>query len=192
MKKFIITLVLLYAAFLGFVFLFDPACFYGAQISSGNLNYYPHEIFNTCMVTHGEWNGARESMVLVIPDEISGKKVKIWGDHYPGPFQINMEGILWCCGEELVPEDAVIVPRYLTIYMGKNLTQLRDFHMKVYYAVEQDPVVYYQILVEIQCAEDNPLFYSADGKLYRKADNLLIDVFFYASDYHETEKDVLK
>ena len=82
----------------------------------------------------------------------------------------------------MLPEDAVIIPRYLTIRIGKNLRLLGDIEMKLYHCDANDPKVFYRILVTVECAEENRNFYSENGKLYRKAGNQLVDGFFYASD----------
>ena len=50
-----------------------------------------------------------------------------------------------------------------------------------YYKLSEQQFV--QILVSIECDEENPYFYSQDGKLYQRADNTLVEGFFYYSDF---------
>ena len=149
-----------------------------------NLYFSYNKIGGSCEVSHGIWPGEEEVLVAEIPDEVNGRRVTAMGDSYPDPFLLNFEeGIAYVCGEEMLPEDAVIIPRYLTIEIGKNLRVLGDIEMKYYYCDADDPKLFYRILVTVECSEKNRNFYSENGKLYIKAGDRLVDVFFYASDY---------
>lgn len=184
MKKLMTILGALIILFCGFSLLVNLGLFDSETVKYRNLYFTYNKICGPCEVSHGIWPGKQESIVVEISDEVNGRRVTAMGDSYPDPFLFNFEeGIAYACGEEMLPEDAVIVPRYLTIEIGKNLRVLGDVEMKVYYCDQNDPNVFYRILVHIECSEKNRNFYSEDGKLYTKAGNQLVDVFFYTSDY---------
>ena len=130
MKKLLIALLIINVFLLILVLAFNPACFYEDFVQYGALYFSPHKILNSCMVSYGSWEGEGDSLAVEIPDELNGRRVTVWGDSYPGNFVFNMDGIEYACGEDLLPEDAVIIPRYLTIYIGANLKELRDISMK--------------------------------------------------------------
>ena len=169
---------------LSFSLLVNLGLFDRERVQFGNLYFTYRKFGGSCAVSHGIWEGMEETLVVEIPDEVDGRRVTAMGGSYPDPFLFNYEeGIDYVCGEEMLPEDAVIIPRYLTIRIGKNLRVLRDIEMKQYYCDRNDTNVFYRILVTVECEEENRKFYSKDGKLYQKAGDLLIDVFFYESDY---------
>ena len=64
--------------------------------------------------------------------------------------------------------------------MGKNLTKIVDVEMDRYYLLEENGAfVFYRPCVYIVCDEENPAFYSKDGKLYDKKTDELITEFVY-------------
>lgn len=185
MKKIMTFLGALILLFSGFSLLVNLGLFDREMVRSGNLYFTYRKFGGSCVVSHGIWEGEEETLVVEIPDKVDGRRVTAMGSSYPDPFLFNFEaGIASVCGEEMLPEGAVIIPRYMTIRIGKNLRVLRDMEMKQYHCDRNDANVFYRILVTVECAEENRNFYSKDGKLYTKAGNQLIDVFFYASDYH--------
>lgn len=184
MKKVLIVLGVLIILFCGFVLLLNLGLFDSETVPYRNLYFTYNKMGGSCVVSYGKWPGKEESIVVEIPDKVNGRRVTAMGNSYPAPFLFNLdEEIAYVCHEEMLPEDAVIIPRYLTIEIGKNLCVIRDIEMKVYYCDQNDPKVFYRILVHIECSEKNRDFYSENGKLYTKAGNRLVDVFFYASDY---------
>lgn len=184
MKKIMTYLGALILLFSGFSLLVNLGLFDREWVQYGNLCFTYRKFGGSCVVSDGIWEGMEETLVVEIPDEVDGRRVTAMGSSYPSPFIFNFEeGIAYACGEEMLPEDAVIIPRYLTIRIGKNLRVLGDMEMKQYFCDRNDKNVFYRILVTVECAEENRNFYSRDGKLYQKAGDLLIDVFFYESDY---------
>lgn len=183
MKKHILAAALLLTMILFLIGVCDPHWLYSDMVPQGNLYYSMHKILNVCRVGYGEWPGQEGSFEMVIPDEVDGHRVTIWGDDYPNPFLLNMDGVSGVWPEELLPKNAVIVPRCLTINVGKNLKEIYRMEMKVFYQDENDPSVFYQLLVNVICSADNRYFYSEDGKLYRKYDDTLIDLFYYQADF---------
>ena len=184
MKKYMTILGGLIVFFCTASLLINLGLFDSETVPFGNLYFSYSKIGGSCEVSHGSWPEEVETLTVEIPDEVNGRRVTAMGNARPDPFLFNLEGeIAYTCGEEMLPEDAVILPRYLTIEIGKNLRVLRDIEMKQYYCDENDPKVFYRILVTVECSEENRNFYSENGKLYAKAGNRLVDVFFYASDY---------
>lgn len=184
MKKFMTILGALILIFCTASLLINLGLFDSETVSFGNLYFTYKKMGGSCEVSHGLWPENADTLTVEIPDEVNGRRVTAMGNSYPAPFRFNLEGeIAYVCGEEMLPEDPVIIPRYLTIEIGKNLRVLGDIEMKQYYCDVNDPNVFYRILVTIECSEKNRDFYSENGKLYTKAGNRLIDEFFYASDY---------
>ena len=184
MKKFMTILGGLIVFFCTASLLINLGLFDIETVPFGNLYFSYNKIGGSCEVSHGSWPEEVETLAVEIPDEVNGRRVTAMGNVRPDPFLFNPEGeIAYVCGEEMLPEDAVIIPRYLTIEIGKNLRVLRDIEMKKYYCDENDPKIFYRILVTVECSEENRNFYSENGKLYAKAGNRLVDVFFYTSDY---------
>lgn len=184
MKKLMTILGALILLFCGVSLLVNLGLFDSETVPFGNLYFTYNKIGGSCMVSHGLWPEEEETLAVEIPDEVNGRRVTAMGNSYPDPFLFNFEEeIAYVCGEAMLPEDAVIIPRYLTMEIGKNLRVLGDVEMKQYYCNANDPKVFYRILVTVECSEKNRNFYSENGKLYTKAGNQLVDVFFYASDY---------
>lgn len=184
MKKFMTILGVLIIFFCTVSLLINLGLFDSETVPFGNLYFTYNKIGGSCVVSHGLWPEEDETLTVEIPDEVNGRRVTAMGNARPDPFLFNLDGeIAYVCGEEMLPEDAVIIPRYLTIQIGKNLRILHVIEMKQYYCDANDPKVFYRILVTVECSEENRNFYSENGKLYTKAGNQLIDVFFYASDY---------
>ena len=184
MKKAMTILGALILFFCTVSLLINLGLFDSETVPFGNLYFTYNKLGGSCVVSHGLWPEAEETLTVEIPDEMNGRRVTAMGDSYPDPFLFNFEeGTAYACHEEMLPEDAVIIPRYLTVEIGKNLRVLGDIEMKQYYCDQKDPKVFYRILVTVECSEKNRNFYSENGKLYTKAGNRQVDAFFYASDY---------
>ena len=107
------------------------------------------------------------------------------GSGAPCPFSVILPDTLSVYSgysESTLPDCAQIEQYHLVINIGKYLRDDKFIVMDDYHEVGNSQFV--QILVTVNCSPDNPLFYSEDGKLYKRLDDSLVDGFFYYSDYY--------
>jgi len=173
------------------IFLRDCSLFYGNKdIESDDLVYYTHDIFRTCFAGNYTWPSDTDCAVLDIPDTCDGYRVTALGGYIgsgaPCPFVVIVPGTLAMHSCETLPESAEIEQYHLVINIGKSLKEDRFIAMERYHRIGQNRFV--QILVSINCSEENQYFYSEDGKLFRRSDNSLVDGFFYYSDYSGSDQ----
>lgn len=148
-----------------------------------NLCYIENDVLPICFVSDYSWNTNEREAVVNILDECAGKTVTALGGHAQCPFLVNLEYSRYGCAEELLPENAVIEQYHMVLNLGKNIREAEYIEMDHYHCVGTNRFV--QILVTVNCPEENRWFHSENGKLYRK-DGSLVTGFFYASDYAES------
>ena len=128
------------------------------------------------------WSTTATEAEIVIPDTVDGYTVTKLGCYNGGggsPFAVSLNGALPFSGT--LPEDAQVEQYHLVIHIGEKLKEAELVVLDCYHKLMEDRFV--QILVSIECDEENPYFYSQDGKLYKRTDNALVDGFFYYSDF---------
>ena len=157
------------------------------DIVEEGLRYYPHAIFKTCFAADYTWPADSTSAVLDIPDSCGGYCVTELGGYIgrgaPCPFMVSLPESSAVYSEGALPEHAQIETYHLVLNIGKTLKEDTNIAMDHYYSVGSNRFV--QILVTVNCSEENPHFYSENGKLYKKTDDSLVDGFFYQSDFSE-------
>ena len=130
------------------------------------------------------WSTTATEAEIVIPDAVNGYTITELGG-YDGkevsPFTVELSLYGDATLADAVPEDAQIEQYHLTLHIGKKIKAVNSVTMFSYYKLSEQQFV--QILVSIECDEENPYFYSQDGKLYQRADNTLVEGFFYYSDF---------
>lgn len=150
-------------------------------IEFDNLCYYTHNLFKTCFAGNYMWTSDTNYAVLSIPDICDGYRVTALGGYIgsggPCPFTMNLSGVQYICSEDLVPDDAEVEQYHLVINIGKNLKDDRFIVMDDFYYFGANQ--YVQVLVTVNCSEENPIFYSEEGKLFRRSDNSLVDGFLF-------------
>lgn len=165
--------------------LYDSSLMYdGNVLSSGDLSFGTHITNKICYVGTYTWSSDSKEAVLDIPDVCDGYRVVhlggFFGNGVPDPFCVQLPDAEAIYHESALPEDAEIEQYHLIINIGKNLEDNRFIMMEAYYSMGENRFV--QILVTVNCHEDNPYFYSQNGKLYKRADGSLVEGFFYYSD----------
>lgn len=158
-----------------------PNMYSGDQIVD-NLCYMENDVLPICFASHYSWESNEREVVVDIPDEIDGKAVTELGGNAVYPFLVNLPHSRYGCGEDLLPENAVIEHYHMVINLGENIRKADWVEMDEYHCIGNNRFV--QILVTINCPEENRWFYSENGKLYHK-DGTLVTGFFYASDYEQ-------
>ena len=138
---------------------------------------------------------------ITIPDEYNGFPITRVGGYYgrgvPTPFEIplNELHIHTTDGDEhhivfngptydlaSVPNNATITELVFRLHIGKNINTIEYVAMDVYTNTDKNGnTTYYRPVVYITCAEDNPHFYSKDGKLYDKKADEVVTAFAYPS-----------
>lgn len=183
-----IIAILLLVVFLLFCvpFFLQGSLMYGNKtVLSDNLRYYTHNIFKSCFVGDYTWPAGEKYAVLDIPDACEGYRVTSLGGYIgsggPCPFDVNLPNAASVHMEGTLPEDAQIEQYHLVINIGKYIQEDGLIVMDGYHKVGNDRFV--QILVTVNCSPENPVFYSENGKLYKRADDSPVDGFFYYSDY---------
>ena len=143
-----------------------------------------------CFVRTYRWNGDPDNTVIDIPDNYSDNTIVaqlggFTGTGVPNPFSIEGPDdlVVWNTGDL----DKYDVPVYqddivFTLKMGRNI---KKFYTNIYskdavdpymhIGVEQDDgsIIFYRVLINVECSDDNPAFYSKDGKLYSRKDDSL-------------------
>lgn len=170
---------------LSFAFeIMDGAVFHGKEtLTVDQLKFYTHSIFKTCFVGVYTWSSDSSYAVLDIPDTVEGYRVTSLGGYAnaPAPFMIIFPDAWSVYSPNALPKDAVVEQYHFDINIGRNLREDTLISMDVYHRVGKNR--YAQVLVSVNCSEDNFHFYAEDGRLYRKSDGALVEGFFYASDY---------
>ncbi len=155
---------------------------YGSDIFfEQNLRYVTHIFFPICFVSDYFWCGDTTNAVIDIWDVCEGHYVTSLGGHDLAPFLVNLQHSRYTCSESTLPSNALIEQYHLIINMGENILNAEHIEMDSYHCICSNQFV--QILVTVNCSVENPVFYSEDGKLYKRSDNSLVDGFFYYSDY---------
>lgn len=186
MKKFLKIFSIIILTVLLLTFLTECSLMYGGKtIKLDNLSYYTHNIFKTCFAGDYTWTSDTNYAVLNIPDTCDGYRVTDLGGYIgsggPCPFLVDLPDVRYVCSEEMLPDNAKIDQYHLVINIGKNLRDDAFVVMDEYHCIGGSQFV--QVLVTVNCSEENPYFYSEDGKLFRRSDDSLVDGFFYYSDY---------
>ena len=185
-KRIILIILIVILLFLCSSFLTQCSMMYGNKVfSSDNLNYHAHNIFNSCFAGCYTWPLNENNAVLDIPDTCEGYRVIALGGYIgsgsPSPFAVNLPNEVSIHSEGTLPDNARIEHYHLVINIGKYLREDELIMMDDYHKVGYDQFV--QILVTVNCSPENPVFYSDNGKLYKRSDHSLVDGFFYYSDY---------
>lgn len=180
MKKAIRVLLILALVLMMVNILTNCRYMYGESHTRNSLTYTEHDLLPVCFVSHYSWNPNTTRAVVDLAEECEGKTVTSLGGYEQCPFLVNLPHSRYGCGEDLLPENAVIEQYHMTINLGKNIRKVEWIGMDEYHCVRTNRFV--QILVTIHCPEENRWFYSENGKLYHK-DGTLVTGFFYASDY---------
>ena len=185
--KIIGILLILVLLFLCVMFLTQCSLMYGNKtVSSDHLHYYTHNIFKTCFAGNYTWPAGEKNIVLDIPDVCDGYRVTALGGYIgsggPCPFIVDLPNAVSIHTEGTLPDNARIEQYHLVINIGKYIREDELIVMDDYHKVGD--VQFVQILVTVKCSPENSVFYSENGKLYKRSDHSLVDGFFYYSDYN--------
>ena len=179
----------------------DVAYLYTAKGEMDGFDIAVNKFANCCFVGYYNCTEYTENMEITIPDEFVGFPITRIGGAYgrglPSPFHISLadlymnapEGSLYNAVFYDSPEEYTwITDKYaiqevpFTLRIGKRIETIKYIEMDCYYPHinEDESITFYHPVVYIICSEENPYFYSKDGKLYDKETDELITDFAYA------------
>ena len=161
-----------------------------------------NETANCCFVGTYTCEEYTENQEITIPDEFNGKPIKriggTFGSGVPSPFAISVASLYMNVPEDSeyggiyqgdlkdfnIAEEYRVENVRFVLNIGKNIKTIKFVEMDVYYPHinEDGSITFYHPVVYVNCAEDNPYFYSKDGKLYDKKTDALISQFAYAEN----------
>lgn len=157
--------------------------------------------YKNAFIAHCIWSGHKDEMEFTVPDSCEGYPITMLGGYmgrgYPMPFCVEVprleelpdvsewEGILPDTVEN--KEDDALVPLVFTVRLGKNITKVNYVHGKgcMYTYVPSsdgsytDHIAVARIVYKFEVADDNPVFYADNGKLYYKSSGECVDEFYY-------------
>ena len=138
-----------------------------------------------------EWNGNKNNMTFVIPDEYKGFPILDLGGYYgtgvPCPFGISLPSDY---DIDFVSFDNFGDNEYETlvfnVMLGKNISKLVLVDGITYFGKdtvdengENQSDILYKIAYNFEVNGENSTFYALDGKLYYKSNGELITQFAY-------------
>ena len=173
--------------------------------SDGKINGFyvaVNETANCCFVGTYTCEDYAENQEITIPDEFDGKPIKRIGGYcgsgVPSPFSISVASLYMNASEDSeyggiyhgdlkdfnIAEEYRVENVRFVLNIGKNIKTIEFVDMDEYYPHinEDGSITFYHPVVYVKCAEDNPYFYSKDGKLYDKKTDALISQFAYAEN----------
>ena len=194
MKKFALGVFCLLLA----VGLCGCSLFYSmGKYEDDGLCYHSHKMraFGDCFVSSYQWDGTEEGKTIVIPDRYQNLPVTSLGGYYgrgvPSPFCIRLPeeyDIEYYSGSLRANDNMTVRDIEFRLYIGKNVSEFSRNAAKNYNICrEGEEQVCIRTTFYVECDEKNKTFYSSDGKLYSRADDTLVDEFFYVGDPVEYE-----
>ncbi|MDE7373129.1 MAG: hypothetical protein K2N18_03610 [Clostridia bacterium] len=189
-----------FCAVLTAVLLCGVLCF---LFTACNTSKYLETVDGTYLIGYGNYAGRDKGKAYVgtltydgehneftIPDEYKGRKITTLGGYHgtgsPCPFGIDITVALseYKGYIKIIVDDdpnAKHIPIEFTVRLGRNVSEIANSHEKCYYQAtnsEGKNVLTY-VVYHFAVDENNPVYYSEDGKLYYRKDGSLVDEFFY-------------
>lgn len=169
----------------------DASMFYSDIENSGEFLFCKNKLpfTNRSFVCSYHWDGTDEKRKIVIPDTFDGKKVTSLGGFMgrgaPTAFHIVLPDeyeIEYSDERNARPDDNVPIENILfTLYLGENISEFKCVDCKnlLYCKGNDGNTFYIRLEFYIECSENNPYFYSNEGRLYDRNDDSLVKDFFY-------------
>ena len=141
-----------------------------------------------CFVVSYSWDGDPDNNVIDVPDDFSDETKIVslggfTGTGVPNPFSIEGPDDLHVWKQEDISAYDVpttVKDMVFTLRIGKNIKEVyQNFYSYnavtpySYIGVKQQDgsIVFYRILLNVECSADNQYLYSDNGKLYSRKDN---------------------
>lgn len=137
-------------------------------------------------VSKYSWNGSRDSMTIDIPDTFKGYEINSLGGFFstgvPAYFTVDIDsdgnklGFSKVIGYNEFDPDAGYEELVFTLNLGANVTGIMADENSLLRCRGDNGDIYYEVVYTVNCPKENLVFYSKEGRLYRKSDDELIDL----------------
>lgn len=164
---------------------------FNAKAESGGFSY----AYNTISHAAGITEFVPNSFDIIIPDSLDDCKVVSLGGFYgrgvPLGFSLNLGGSDLHIGSaelpaskltQINPDCSMLNEVRFTLHLGQNIERIEGFEDKYWSDPTLDALIIYHPVFYVEVDEDNPTFYSKDGKVYRYKDDSLLDSIPYWSE----------
>ena len=160
----------------------------GNEKKAGNFSLRLNASGDRAMVESWTWSGDLNDTVIEIPERYEDKAtIDAIGGSIGANASIQMFTILPGSGVNFRNESGYedypgLKDIVFTLKIGKSIQEINVDFTKCMYAQisEKDgSTAIYRILVQVECSEDNQVFYSKDGKLYRRDRDSLVSAIPY-------------
>lgn len=168
---------------------------YDGNAKVGNFDVYYSDFYKDAFLGGYYWDGSKEGMNIVIPEEYNGYTVTELGGYHgrgvPTAFGVVIdekshypEVYEWVtASQKAVSKDCEVVYYTFNIHISKNIEKI-EFHNLDSFVLGEDLSGNEKIaiipLYKFTCDQDNKNFYVKDGKLYdKKNDSLIENINYY-------------
>ncbi len=169
--------------------IWDACVFYSGGENLGAFYYCPNTLpfMNCAFISAYRWDGTEEGQTIIVTDTFRGKKITKLGGYEgsgsPSPFFVCLpdgyRGGIWYLSTR-VDESVAVENILFVLHLGKFISEMELVDGRCcYYCGEGESFICIQPAYYVECSPENPDFYSENGRLYSRADNSLIEDFFY-------------
>lgn len=174
----------------------QSSMFYHDGSTVNGVDFYVNRIGRHAFAGTYTWDGSEVGKTIVIPDKVEGMRV----DELGGATGIGGITLFWICFPESynidgyydgspdkydLEEPYTIEEIVFTLHLGKYVefceSMFSGFTFHPCTTLEDGSKIFYRTSVYVTCDEENKTFYAKDGRLYRREDDSLVDVFYYAN-----------
>ena len=154
----------------------------------GNFSLRLDKSGNRAMVESWTWSGDLNDTLIEIPDKFEDKATidAIGGSTganaslqkftiLPGPDVLFRNGSGYA-------EDMEVPSVVFTFRIGKNIQEINVNFTEAAYAqvvTKDGSTTLYKVYIRVECSEENPVYYSENGKLYLRDRDILVTSFPY-------------
>ncbi len=143
------------------------------------------------VVDYWQWDGEKGHMVITIPETVNGYRITQLGGRIgyglPSDFVVHLPRdwhTIEIDDHYLEMESPYnVVELDFTINISRNITKIEMEIPILYYKQkernEDGSYTYYRAYAYVNCSEENPVFYSENGRLYYRETGKLVNKFLY-------------
>lgn len=176
----------------------EMSLFYTSVERDGGFAIAVNPVGGCCFVGEYLWEGGEQGGTITVPDACGERPVTQLGGYFgrgvPTPFTISLAGLMNAptgseyCGVFMgdiaqfeLDEAYTVVTVPFVLNLGANLREVKFVDRDSYYPHinEDGSVTFYHPVVWVNCAEENPYFYSKEGRLYDRKTDELVAAFAY-------------
>jgi len=179
----------------------NVSLFYNEYTEANGLLIAVNDMANCCFVGKYTCKDYNPNQAIIIPDAYDNKPITRIGGYYgrgvPTPFYISLAELYMNAPEGSdyaavysgdiqsfdISDNYRVEDVVFRLYIGQYINTISYVAMEDYYPHINDDgsITFYHPVVNIVCSEDNPHFYSENGKLYHKNSRQLVEDFSYVT-----------